>query len=134
MAVIRQANLLGQMRVDVPHLRAIESGVAADFDVLAGKMLTGRQPEILRGFTIPITNTIGNPASTLTLNVASGLLMHFGASSSGTIFTVSDTQPIEALNASNTNPTNRAVGIHIKIQNYNNHTKLYFSNQYSSNS
>src|SRR6266851_574311 len=103
MAVIRQANLLGQMRVDVPHLRAIESGVAADFDVLAGKMLTGRQPEILRGFTIPITNTIGNPASTLTLNVASGLLMHFGASSSGTIFTVSDTQPIEALNASNTN-------------------------------
>jgi hypothetical protein len=43
MSANRQLNLLGQWRLDVPHLRSIESSVAADFDLLAGSMLGGGQ-------------------------------------------------------------------------------------------
>ena len=46
MAVLRQEQFLGQSRIDVPHLRAIESGVAADFDVALA--LLAEQPERFR--------------------------------------------------------------------------------------
>lgn len=82
MAVIRQQQWLGQMRVDSPHLKTIDSAICNDFDILAGKMLVGQTPQILNAFNIPVTNTIGAPAQNLQLTVAGGLLMHFGASES----------------------------------------------------
>lgn len=101
MATRRQQNWLGQQRVDVSDLRSVESGVTADFDILAGKMMAGRQPLVIRGFTISTTNAAGNPAEQLQLSVASGLLMHFGASESGTIFMVEDGAATEELSATN---------------------------------
>jgi hypothetical protein len=105
MAVIRQNNWLSQQRVDVPDLRAIESAVANDFDILAGRMFAGKQPLVIKGFTISTTGTLGNRADTLQLSVAGGLLMHFGASESGTIFQIPDSQASELLSATNTKVT-----------------------------
>lgn len=101
MGVIRTQNWLPQQRVDLPHLRAIESSIENDWDIFAGKMISGKQPLILKGFNITTSNTLGNPASNLVLNVAGGLLLHFGASDSGTIFSVTDTQAAETLVSTN---------------------------------
>lgn len=101
MAIIRQQNWLGQQRVDVPDLRSLESGVAADFDILAGKMISGRTPLVVRGFTVPVTGVAGSPADSLQLTVAGGLLMHFGASEAGTLFSVNDGASAEALSSTN---------------------------------
>lgn len=101
MATRRQQNWLGQQRVDVSDLRSVESAVAADFDILAGKMMAGHRPLVVRGFTINTTSAAGNPAEQLQLSVASGMLMHFGASESGTIFMVEDDASPEVLSATN---------------------------------
>lgn len=95
MAVLRQDNLLGQERLDLPQLRAIESGTAADFDLLAGTILAGNQPYVVSGFNLSVNpNPIGLPANNLLLNVANGVLMSPLATESGTIFTVpSGTSP-----------------------------------------
>lgn len=102
MAILRQQNWLSQGRVDLPHLRAIESAICADFDMLVGKALSGRQPLVLRGLTITTDDTVNNPAENLELNVASALIMHYGASESGTLFAISDTASSEVLNTTNT--------------------------------
>lgn len=101
MAIIRQQNWLGQQRVDVPDLRSVESGVSADFDVLAGKIMAGRVPLVVRGFTIPTTAVSGAPADSLQLTVAGGLLMHFGASEAGTLFSADDSATAELLSSTN---------------------------------
>ena len=49
----RQSNWLGQQRVDVPHLRAMESSVASDFDVLAG-IISGQDSYVIKGFQIAL--------------------------------------------------------------------------------
>lgn len=100
MAVIRQANLLGQQRLDVPHVRAIESAVAGDFDVLAGQMLSGEQAVILNGFRLS-TSTAGGAATDLKLQVAGGMMMHFNASESGTVFSVPADRADEELVSTN---------------------------------
>lgn len=100
--VIRQSNLLGQMRIDVPHLRAMESSVAADFDVASGQMLAGRQALVLKGFNVVMTGAIGAQASALLISVADGLLMHWGASESGTIFWVPSNRAPEVMASTNT--------------------------------
>lgn len=100
MAVIRQANLLGQQRLDVPHVRAIESAVAGDFDVLAGQMLSGEQAVILNGFRLS-TSTAGGAATDLKLQVAGGMMMHFNASESGTVFSVPADRADEELTSTN---------------------------------
>lgn len=64
----------------------MESSVAADFDVLAGQMLAGKQALILKGFNIVMTGAIGAPAPSLKLRVADGLLMHYQASEAGSVF------------------------------------------------
>ncbi|WNM70277.1 hypothetical protein [Myxococcus phage Mx1] len=102
MAVHRQGNWLGQQRVDVSDLRAIESSIVADFDVLAGRILAGRRPLVIRGFTIASGNAAGNAAEQLQLSVAGGLLLHFGARESGTLFAVSDDAVAEPLASTNT--------------------------------
>ncbi len=101
MAVIRQLHVLGQLRIDVPDLRAIESGVAHDFDVLAGYIFAGTAPQFIRGFTIATTSTLGTSADLLQLATASGLLLHFGSSAAGTIYQVPSDQDAEVLSATN---------------------------------
>lgn len=106
MSVIRQKNWLGQQRVDVPHLREIESSIVDDFDVLAGQILAGRNAMVVTGFDIIITGAIGNPAVQLQMNVAGGLLLHPTASENGTIFNVPLDRPVEVLSITN----NRILG------------------------
>lgn len=101
MAVKRQFNWKGQQRVDVPHLRSIESAVAADFDTLAGKVLSGKQSYVVRGFKL--TNaTVGTPVTMLTMDVADGVLLHYNASEHGTMLEVAGNQAPEVLSVTNT--------------------------------
>lgn len=52
MAIQRKQNFLGGQRVDVPHLRAIESGVAADFaELVNGFISDGFTNHIIRGLS-----------------------------------------------------------------------------------
>lgn len=101
--IIRQGNWLGQQRVDAPHIRAMESSVAADFDVLAGQMLAGAQPLVLKGLNIITTGAVGAQASSLQVRVAGALLMHMGASEAGTIFSVPASHADESLSSTNPN-------------------------------
>ncbi len=105
MAIKRQGNFLSQQRIDVPDLRSIESGVANDFDALAGKMLAGKQPIVVRGLTVSTANTRGNPADQLQLSSAGAIVLHYGASESGTVFTVPDTASSDTLSATNSRVT-----------------------------
>lgn len=102
MALTRQQNLLGQQRVDAPDLRSMESAVANDFDLLAGKTLGGEQALVIRGFTIDTTNSLNNPATQLVLRAADGILMHWGATEAGTLLQVPDDQEDDTLNSANT--------------------------------
>jgi hypothetical protein len=102
MAVIRSFNWLGQARVDVPHLRLVESGVAGDFDALAGTMIAGGVPLIITGFKLD-PSVIGSLATSIKCIVASSAILHKGASESGTIFTVPAGTAPEQLTATNTN-------------------------------
>jgi hypothetical protein len=101
MSVIRQANLLGQQRLDIPHLRAIEASVAADFDLLAGQIIAGKGALVVQGFNL-LALSAGTPATKLQLQVAGAIIMHPEASESGTIFQVPSTRASEILNAANT--------------------------------
>src|SRR5882724_1306378 len=105
MGVLRQGNWLGQQRVDVPHIRALESSICADFDVLGGLMIAGGAPLIVKGFTFVMTNAVGSPSSSLQLVVAGGLVLHYGASESGSMFWAPSTRANETLNSSNANLT-----------------------------
>lgn len=99
MSVKRQGNWLGQQRVDIPHIRAIESSIAGDFDLIAGVMLAGQEPLILGGFGL-ITSGI-TLASNLQLAVANGVMIHYLASESGSIFSVPASRANEVLNTTN---------------------------------
>lgn len=101
MASIRRLNALGQMRVDVPHLRMIESGVAHDFDVLAGKMMAGERPLVISGLTVLSTGMIGAAATNLRVSVAGALMLHYGATDNGTIFEIASDQAQEQLEPGN---------------------------------
>lgn len=99
MSVLRQLNLLGQQRVDVPHIRMLESSIAADFDVLGGRIVAGSRPLVVRGFTL--TNyTAGTPAVNVQLNVADAILMNVGASEAGTFLWVPSNRSAETLDSS----------------------------------
>lgn len=100
MAVIRQQNWLGQQRVDAPHLRALESAVANDFDVIAGDILAGGGAYVTHGFEV-LTLDTGIPANTLMVRVAGATMLHPEASESGTIFKVPADRADETLEASN---------------------------------
>ncbi len=100
MAVQRQQNWLGQQRVDVQHARAIESGVAYDFDV-AGQLVAGRVPTVVSGFTFQLAGAVGNDAEDLTLQVAGSMLLHYFATESGSFFRVDDDRDDEVLGPTN---------------------------------
>lgn len=101
MALKRRLNVQGQQRLDVPHILSIESAVGNDFDVVVGKIGFGEQPSIVRGFTIPTTSTVGNPATQLVLDVTGGLVCHYNATESGTVLAVEPDRSTEALNSTN---------------------------------
>lgn len=110
----RNFNWLNAQRVDVPHLRLVESAVTADFQDLAGQILAGGSPLVVRGFTIPVGTAVGNAASSLTLVTAGGILMHPTASEQGSIFTVPASQTAEQLNSANS----KVIGSFVPGTNY----------------
>jgi hypothetical protein len=103
MSVLRSQNFLNSQRVDIPHLRSIDSGVIADFDLGFGTIQAGSESYVVTGFDILTTNAIGNLATALVLNVAGGVIIHPLASVGGSIFAVSNTATAQTLSADNTN-------------------------------
>lgn len=101
MAVLRSNNWLGQQRVDVPHLRAVESSLCADFDVLAGNIMAGLAPVVVSGFDTITTGAIGQPATNVQVNVAGAIVMHTQATDSGTFIQIPSTRAAETLNSTN---------------------------------
>lgn len=101
MAVLRQFNALGQERLDVPHVRSIESAICADFDVLVGLAMCGARSYIVQGFKIAIPGAIGAAASGLQVVVADSVIFHYNASESGTIFNVPTGRAVERLSPTN---------------------------------
>lgn len=97
MSVIRQQNWLGQQRVDLPHLRSVESSIAADFDVLAGRALAGEQALVLRGFEMTGIS-VGAPATALQIVTANGVAFNRQATESGTFLWVPADRAVETLN------------------------------------
>jgi len=116
MAVLREGNWLGNQRVDIPHLRSIESAVRSDFDLFAGAMLAGKAALITSGFYVLSTGI--TVATSLKIRTADSSLIHFLASESGSIFHVPSDRADEQLNSVNprliggfTNGTTNYVGL-----------------------
>ncbi len=101
MAVQRQQNWLGQARIDVPHLRALESGVVHDFDTLAGIIMAGKLPTVVNGFSLVETGAVGADAETLVMQVAGSALIHFEAAENGSVFRVPEDREDEVLGPTN---------------------------------
>lgn len=97
MAVTRQANLLSQQRLDIPHLRALESSVASDFDVLAGRAWGGQGQLVVRGFTLG-NIAVNTPAVSLQLATADGIAFNSQATEAGTMLWVPADRAVETLN------------------------------------
>jgi hypothetical protein len=104
MAVGRQLNVKGQMRIDVPHLRLIESGVVYDFDTLAGGILAGKLPYVVTGF-VPAAWTNGSPATSLSLVTADSIFVNYQASENGSMLMVPANRLPEALVVTNSRVT-----------------------------
>lgn len=103
MAIKRSGNFLSQQRLDVPHLKSIESGVAFDFDTLIGLSLSGKKPLVIRGLVLNADGMISRNASDLSINIAGSVVWHYGASESGSIFSISEDEASQVLSSSNTN-------------------------------
>lgn len=101
MSVLRQLNILGQERVDVVQFRLIDSSIAADFDLLGGKILSGQNALIIKGFEVGTANVTGGPATNLQMNTASSILVNFNSSESGSIFSVPADRAVEQLSTTN---------------------------------
>jgi len=99
MAIKQLVNWLGQQRVDIPDLRAIESGIIFDFKSLI-QCFVGDTPYILRGFTIPVTG-ISGPATSLQLVVDSAVVW-LPDDQNGSFLRVESGTPNEILSPSNT--------------------------------
>ena len=100
MAVRRSQNWIAQQRVDVPHMRSIESAVRNDFDELIKSFVLGEDSTyVLRGFEISMAGSIGASANSLQLIVAEGSIFHATSDVSGTFFVVPAGTDNEALNS-----------------------------------
>jgi hypothetical protein len=101
MAVNRQVNFLGQQRVDVPHIRALESAVCYDFDAV-GLMVTAGVPCVVNGFNVVnYATAVGSLVSQLVLSTAGGRIIHPLASDSGSFFQVPANRANEVISANN---------------------------------
>ncbi len=105
MASIRELNILGQQRWDIPQIRLIESAVRGDFDLLSGKILAGSYPLIIRGFTLSAT-TAGSPATGIQVVVANGIVTNINATESGSLYAV----PADRANETLTSTNGRVIG------------------------
>lgn len=99
MAVQRKMNWLGQERVEVSHLRMVESAVAGDFDALAGILIGNGKPYVVRGFSVP--PGIGQRATSLLLKVGGAAFVNRTASESGSLFYLDPTAADEVLSPAN---------------------------------
>jgi hypothetical protein len=101
MAIERRLAFYSGQRVDIPHIRALESAVSHDFDMLLRGLFTGLgKPYLVRGFRIKIPNSAIN-ASSLQIEVADSVILHSSATESGTLLQTSTSQPDETLDAQN---------------------------------
>lgn len=96
MSVLRNLNVLSQMRLDVPHIRLLESGVAGDFDAVVGRAWAGSKALVVKGFAVAGT---GN-ANTLALNVADSIAFNVNASASGSFIWIPADRAPEILDGS----------------------------------
>lgn len=101
MATGRQQAWLGQQRVDLPHLKAIESAVAYDFDVAISLMHAGGRAAVIQGFYISETNAVGAEAESLSMPVAGSILVNYNAAETGAMLRVPDDRPNEVLSPTN---------------------------------
>ena len=89
MAVRRSQNWINQQRVDVPHLRSVESAVRNDFDELIGSFAIGEgNSYVIRGFTISMGGAIGAASSSLQMIVEDSSIFHGASDEAGTFFQV----------------------------------------------
>lgn len=102
MAIKRQNRILSQELITVPLMKAIESGVASDFDdVLRGFLAGYSTPYVIRSFFINILgNSFTQTADNLTLNTLNGAVLHVTGKEAGTILTVAGATA-ETLSATN---------------------------------
>jgi hypothetical protein len=106
MAVRRSQNWLNQQRVDVPHLRSIESAIRNDFDELISSYIIGQSASyVIRGWEINMVGAIGASASSLQMIVENSSLFHGKSTQSGTFFQVASGVPNQTINST----TNTAV-------------------------
>jgi hypothetical protein len=98
MAINRELNWQGQQRVDIPHLRMVESAARYDFDALAYS-LCGDKPYILKGFEV-VGTPVQNSVSTLTIRTAGSRMFHHLATDSGSMFAVPTDRALEVLDIS----------------------------------
>ena len=90
------------MRVDIPHIRALESAVSYDFDSMLRGMFTGlNKSYIVRGFKIKIP-TASISANALQVQVADSAVLHSNAAESGTLLTVDAGEADQTLSSDNT--------------------------------
>lgn len=99
MGVHRRMNWLGQERVEVSHLRLMESAEAADFDAL-GYAIAKDKSYVLRGLSLN-ANGIGGSADALLLKVADAQFVNWRASESGSMFLLPLDAADEVLNGGN---------------------------------
>ena len=97
----RQQNWLGQQRVDVAHLRALESSAAADMDLLAGSVLAGGQSQVVKG--LAVAGAVGAQAETLAVVVADSVILHSQSAEPGTLYSVPAGAAAEVLVGTNAN-------------------------------
>ena len=98
MAVRRSQNWINQQRVDVPHLRSVESAVRNDFDELIKSLVTDEgKSYVVRGFEIEMAGAIGASANGLQLIVEKGSILHGNSNESGTFFEIPSGEPNQVL-------------------------------------
>src|SRR5690606_31113184 len=100
MAIRRSGHWVGQLRVDVPDMRSLESAVRNDFDEMVQAIVTGEQLSfVIRGFEINMTGAVGNAANGLAVIVSDSAVLHTTSLTSGTIIKVPNGTPVEILSS-----------------------------------
>ena len=100
MAIKRSANILNSQRLDVPHIRSIESAIRNDFDEVAKGLLTGADKSFfVRGFEINLTGAIGSSSTSLQVLAADSAILHTQSSESGTFFVTDASEPNQTLSS-----------------------------------
>lgn len=100
MAIKRSFNFLNQARVDVPHLRSIESAVRNDFDEMFAAFVLGESNSyVIRGFDIEMAGSIGASANGLQLIVEDSAILHGASNESGTFFELPPGEANQVLSA-----------------------------------